>query len=311
MSSPCLLCGGRSQEFVTRKRDYEYYRCLSCGLVRLDPMPTKEQLDRYYSQTYNQYRFSFDDPLSEPLRRKPRYLRIVERFRPRGRILDIGCAYGHFLESARLHGWRVEGVEPLNDARSVARSRFRLTVHETIDDAPAGVFDVVTLWHVIEHLPDPQGMLRSARTRLMDGGVLAMVTPNMESLAARITGASWGWLSPPDHVMLYSPSTLTMLVKQAGFEVLYAETMRGAARNLLLMTLQGIVYRLGLFDQMKNSVQQAVSRHQSSRTFRSRLNIFYLAEKVTEGMTFLLTPLIALLYKMGLGDEVVIVARKT
>jgi 2-polyprenyl-3-methyl-5-hydroxy-6-metoxy-1,4-benzoquinol methylase len=283
---------------------------MSCGLVRVDPFPTKEQLDRYYRQVYNQYRYSFNVPLSDPSRRKLRYLKAVEKFHPRGRLLDVGCAYGHFLENARFNGWRVEGVEPLNDARILAQSRFRLTVHETIDSAPTGVFDAVTLWHVIEHLPAPQETLRSLHARLVRGGILALATPNIESLSAHITGASWGWLSPPDHVILYSRRTLALLLEQSGFEVLHIETARGPARNILLLCLQGIAYRLGLFRQMKASVQKAVYEYQSKRTLRSRLSLFLFAEKLTEGLTFLLTPLIALLWKMGLGDEVLIVARK-
>lgn len=310
MTPPCPLCGAPSREFVTRKSEYDYYRCLSCGLVRVDPFPTKEQLDRYYTQAYNQYRYSFALPISNPSRRKLRYLKAVERFRPRGRLLDVGCAYGHFLENARLHGWRVEGVEPLAEARILAQSRFRLTIHEAIDRAPAGVFDAVTLWHVIEHLPAPLDALQSVRARLVQGGILALATPNIGSLSARITGASWGWLSPPDHVMLYSRATLTTLVEQAGFKVLYTETGRGPARNILLLVLQGIAYRLGLFRQMKASVQKAVYDYQSTRSLRSRLSLFFLAEKMTEGLTFFLTPVIALLWRMGLGDEVLIVARK-
>jgi SAM-dependent methyltransferase len=310
MSTPCLLCGATSRVLMTLKGEYEYYRCTSCGLVRVDPFPTKEQLDRYYRQAYNQYRYSFNVPLADPSRRKLRYLKAVERFRPRGRLLDVGCAYGHFLENARFNGWRVEGVEPLNDARILAQSRFRLTVHETIENAPTGVFDAVTLWHVIEHIPAPQDMLRALHARLASGGVLALATPNIDSLSARITGASWGWLSPPDHVILYSRHTLALRLEQSGFEVLYVETGRGPARNLLLLSLQGIAYRLGLFRQMKSSVQKAVYEFQSTRTLRSRLNLFFLTEKITEGVTLLLTPFIALLWKMGLGDEVLIVARK-
>jgi SAM-dependent methyltransferase len=310
MTTPCLLCEATERVLVTRKGEYEYYRCLSCGLVRVDPFPTREQLDRYYRQVYNQYRYSFDVPLSNPSRKKLRYLKVLEMFRRRGRLLDVGCAYGHFLENARLNGWRVEGVEPLNDARILAQSRFRLTVHEKIDLAPTGVFDAVTMWHVIEHLPAPQEALRAIHTRLVSGGMLALATPNIESLSAYITGASWGWLSPPDHVILYSRRTLARLLEQSGFEVLHCETGRGPARNILLLCLQGIAFRIGLFRQMKASVQKAVYEFQSKRTLRSRLSPFFIAEKVTGALTFLLTPVIALLWKMGLGDEVLIVARK-
>jgi SAM-dependent methyltransferase len=310
MSTPCLLCGETASERITTKGDYTYCRCTGCGLVRVDPFPTKEQLDRYYSQAYNQYRYSFATPIADVSRKKLRYLKTVERFHARSRLLDVGCAYGHFLDNARFHGWRVEGVEPLNDARILARSRFGLTVHDSIEQVPAESFDAVTLWHVIEHVTTPHDVLRSVHQRLVRGGVLGIATPNIESLSARLTGASWAWLSPPDHVILYSPRTLAQLLEQSGFEVLYRETGRGPARNILLLALQGIAHRLGMFRQMKASVEKAVYAYQTKRTLRSRFSIFRITEVVTEGLTFVLTPLIALLWKMGLGDEVLIVARK-
>jgi SAM-dependent methyltransferase len=295
---------------VCRKNDFTIVRCDSCGLVRVEPPPTQEQLAWYYREAYNQYRFSFDAPLDEPAHRRMRYLRILERFRKKGRLLDVGSAYGHFMENARRFGWRVEGVEPLSDARILAASRFRLTVHESIDAVPTGSVDAATLWHVIEHITTPREFLGRVAARLAPGGILALATPNIASLSARVTGESWSWLSPPDHVVLYSPVTLRRLLEEAGFEVLHLETHRGPAKNILLLLLQGAAYRLGLFGALKTRVHHAVREYHSSGGTRGRFSVFYLADRITEGLAFLLTPLIALVWRLGWGDEVLVVARK-
>ncbi len=310
MSTPCFICGSTSQDFVCRKNEFDLYRCTSCGLVRVDPPPSKEQLDHYYREAYNQYRFSFEGPLAEPSRNRMHGLKVLERFRNPGRLLDVGSAYGHFLDNARRYGWKVEGVEPLNEARILAESRFRFRVFESLAAAPAAAYDVVTLWHVVEHLPAPVEFLNEARGKIADGGLLAVATPNILSLSARLTGQSWGWLSPPDHVAFYSRSTLRRLIEQCGFDIIHTETGRGPARNILLLLIQGIVYRMGLFRAVKVSVQQAAYESRSSRSTIGRFNLFAAVQKITDFLTVVLSPVLAVLWKMGLGDEVLIVARK-
>ena len=310
MTTPCIVCGATTHELYCRKNEYDFFRCTSCGLVRVDPPPSQAQLDRYYTEGYNQYRFSFERPLADPAKRKMHGLAVIERLARPGRLLDVGCAYGHFLENARRHGWRVEGVEPLSDARILAESRFRLHIHDHIAKAPSEMFDVATMWHVIEHLPSPVGFLHEVRDRIAPGGLLALATPNVKSLSARATGASWGWLSPPDHVVLYSRTTLPRLLEQNGFEVLHVETGRGPARNILLLLLQGLAYRLGVFGTMRSSVLRAARDYQTSHNPVRRFNLFVVAERITGALTWLLSPLLLLLWKAGLGDEVLVVARK-
>ena len=311
MSAPCPLCHAATQTFLCAKNGFDLFRCTSCGLVRVDPPPTQEQLDRYYKEGYDQYRYSFHVPLADPKRRKTHNLKVLERFCRPSTLLDVGCAYGHFMQNAKLNGWKAHGVEPLNDARILTQSRFRLPVFTSLSEAPARAYKAATLWHVIEHLAAPEDFLRDVRTKLVDDGVLALATPNVDSLTAKATGKSWSWLSPPDHLMLYSPATLPRLLEQCGFEVLYIETGRGPAKNILLLMLQALAFRLGLFQTMKQSVQRAAREIQHSRTILGRLNLFYSIDRLTEVLTFILTPLLAVLWKAGLGDEVLAIARKT
>lgn len=310
MNTPCLICGGTSQALLCNKGGFDLFRCATCGLVKVDPPPSQAQLDRYYKETYNQYRYSFNVPLADPHRRKTHNLKVVERFCAPATLLDVGCAYGHFIQNAKVNGWKVQGVEPLNDARILTQSRFRLPVFESLAAAPGGNYNVATLWHVIEHIATPKEFIREVGTKLVDGGILALATPNIESLSAKATGKSWGWLSPPDHLVLYSRTTLPRLLEECGFEILHVETGRGPAKNILLLLIQGVVFRLGLFNRMKQSVQKAAYEFQSARSMAGRINVFFVTEKITEALTFILAPFLAILWKMGLGDEVLVVARK-
>lgn len=293
------------------KNGFDIIRCTGCGLVRVYPLPSPETLAAYYKEGYSQFTYSFTSPATEPPEKKLPELKILERYSPPGKLLDVGAAHGHFLVNAQRHGWTVAGVEPQDQARKDARERFGLTVHESLAGAPGASFDALTMWHVIEHIASPLDFLKDVRSKLTAGGVLALATPNIDSVVARATGESWGWLSPPDHVFLYSPRTLPRLLEHAGFEVIHVETRRGESRNFLMLMLQAIAYRLGLFSRMKQSVQKAAGKVRSSNSPAGRLSFFYIAEKVTDVLSYALYPALLIMWRAGLGDEVLAVARRT
>jgi SAM-dependent methyltransferase len=311
MNKPCILCGTGERKPVCTKNGFEIVRCVACGLVFVDPMPSPVQIEEYYREGYDQFRYSFASPSDAPPKRRMGELRLLERHAgTRRSVLDVGAAFGHFLSNARTHGWEVTGVEPQNNARARARERFQLEIRESVGEVPDQCVDAATLWHVIEHIATPVDFLVSIRPKLRQGGIVAVTTPNINSLVARATGESWGWLSPPDHLFLYSPHTLPRLLERTGFEVLEVGTRRGQSRNTMFLMLQAVAYRLGLFGQLKQSVARAAETVRSRPSGRNALNIFWLAEKVTEGVSFLLTPVLVLLWKAGLGDEVYAVGRK-
>lgn len=304
----CPMCGEERHRTLCVKNGFTFVRCAGCGLARVDPPPSPEALAAYYREGYDQFRYSFADPSAPPPAGKMEELAILEGHVRPGDLLDVGSAHGHFLENAARHGWRVAGVEPQERARRDAVERFGHRVYASLDEAPPSSYDAVTMWHVIEHIAAPEEFLRTAAARLRPGGVLALATPNIDSLVARATGESWGWLSPPDHLFLYSPRTLPRLVERSGLELLHLRTRRGESRNFLFLMMQAAVYRLGLFDRMKASVGRAVQDHRSSP--RGGGGLFRTAERVTEAGSLLLTPLLRLSWSFGLGDEVLAVARK-
>ncbi|MDP6373150.1 MAG: class I SAM-dependent methyltransferase [Vicinamibacterales bacterium] len=221
----CHACGlSAAVEALYRKGAYTILRCRSCGLVFTDPHPTHEELERIYSESFFQVGEKFAGQSRSPgmlnAERRARWL-LEQRGVTAGRWLDVGCATGDFMMAARPHVAQISGIEMSSYAADRARARGLLDV--TNGDAldvslSADPFDVVTMWDVVEHVIDPQAVLQRASTLLRDGGVLALSTGDIESLAARLMGRFWHLMIPPRHLYFFSPSTIARLLDRAGFD---------------------------------------------------------------------------------------------
>jgi len=154
---------------------------------------------------------------------------------PDGRLLDVGCGDGAYLEYMQSLGWDVEGVD--FDPGAVAAARARGVPVKTGDlaqqDYGEDMFDVITLNHVIEHVPRPRDLLRECRRVLKPGGRLIVVTPNTDSWAHRHFGRSWRGLEPPRHLHIFTGPSLVALAAGIGLNVNVSFTVAGSRRTLL------------------------------------------------------------------------------
>ncbi len=166
-------------------------------------------------------------------------LRRLERHRPPpGRLLDLGCGWGHFLTVAREHGWEPYGVEPLAGHALYARARTGATVVTDVlreDTFPPAFFDAVTAFQVFEHLPDPAGDLERLHRMLKPGGVILIEVPNIATWSVHLLRQHHRHFVP-DHLTFFSPRTLAALLQRKGFRVLecYRPTRWMTLRHLLL-----------------------------------------------------------------------------
>jgi 2-polyprenyl-3-methyl-5-hydroxy-6-metoxy-1,4-benzoquinol methylase len=263
-----VLCGGSSFRPVFSPpsapgRALE--RCRSCSLLQMVPMPTAEELFRYY-QSYDVVGEAGDyyaeswgpDALETPEGADVRdradwMLRLLPR--PR-RVLDVGSGPGHFLRVMKERGIPAEGAELSGPAAERSAREHGLIVQPgTIADAPRGPFAAITLWDVVEHVRDPAAMIREAAARLERGGWLFLETPDEAALLDRATIAlaRAGWRGPADvfygmhHVVLFRRATIERLLGDNGFEV---RAFRGAetyiGRAFRGRTLRDRVMRTGL-----------------------------------------------------------------
>jgi SAM-dependent methyltransferase len=224
----CNLCQQSiSSVFLYQVRHWEIVRCPSCGLVFVGKqLSSPEEVAALYSenyfeggvdQGYTDYRES-----EEVLRRQARRaLRRLQRYRPAGRVLEIGCAYGFFLAEAQRQ-YEAEGVEISSFAARQAQQRGLAVQHGDFLELsfPPDRYDVVCLFDCIEHLVDPHAYLQKTHTLLKPQGVLALTTGDISSLYARLAGKHWRLMSPPQHQFYFSRQTLSRLLHQTGFELL-------------------------------------------------------------------------------------------
>ena len=220
----CMLCCGNSCAPIIGEGVWQYFRCRQCGLVFLHPQPTESFLTEHYqhylpgeAQNMELWRH-----MMLPVMTRSAML-IEERVPPPGRLLDVGCGYGFFLEIMERRGWRVEGIEIGATGREYARHTLNLEVSEQPlprPDWPPGQFDVITLFYVIEHLADPRAVLTEARRLLRPGGLLLLRWPHTTPLARllRPWAASVKLYQAPSHLFDFSPRTMTKMLTDVGFE---------------------------------------------------------------------------------------------
>jgi SAM-dependent methyltransferase len=232
---PCDRCGSSADREVFEGPDrlhglpgwFRLVACPRCGWLRQNPRPTAETLAFYYPEDYANFIPAIEDESRRWRRWDRRYGMLkrrwaVERLQPCGRLLDVGCATGAFLHEMQLSGWQAEGVEPNPGAASYARRRHGLEIYPgTLRAAglPSGRFNVITLWDVLEHVPNPWADLVEAHRLLAGSGLLVLRVPNLESLEARWFGKYWlGW-DLPRHLYFFPRQVLFADLTELGFRI--------------------------------------------------------------------------------------------
>jgi SAM-dependent methyltransferase len=225
-STLCPICGTGRMHFAYVKNGCDILRCVSCGVGRssandFDP-------SRYYTQAY--FEGGREDGYagygSSRAVLGGEFARLASRLRkvaPQGgALLEIGCAYGFFLQVARQY-WQVHGLEISADAveqchaSGLASVLQGLATREALDTLPP--LQAIVMLDVIEHLPDPAGVLEACREKLIPGGVLALTTGDFGSPLARLLGSRWRLMTPPQHLWFLTAAGFRALARRQGWEI--------------------------------------------------------------------------------------------
>jgi len=207
--------------------EFEVTRCASCDAVFTRPLPQGEEWSRYYPPAY--YRTADGKRFPGPVEFLQRQLyaaraRSVERMLDgrRGRVLDVGCGPGYLLKAFQRRGWETMGTELSGTAAAFAREELGLNV-ESRELAelklPDSQFDAVVIWHALEHIPQPEALLREIARVLRPGGVLMVGVPNWGSPESQLAGSKWFQLDVPRHVNHFTAEKLGRDLEAAGLEI--------------------------------------------------------------------------------------------
>jgi SAM-dependent methyltransferase len=230
---PCPLCGATTVRLVIPTSipsaagvPYRVVACTACGLRYTRPLPSAAELEALYPPGYHTN--------NSPRLWSRDFPRVVlerwvmwERRRdltglPRGRVLDVGCGNGRFLASLKVRGWTVQGTDTSAPGCEVSRSRGIPVHHGDLAGGgfPDGSFDVVTLWHVLEHVAEPLTELAEIRRILRPGGRLVVQVPDADSLTLRLCGDRWFPFDVPRHLQHFTAQSLRETLERAGFVTL-------------------------------------------------------------------------------------------
>jgi SAM-dependent methyltransferase len=199
---------------------YRIVKCCKCGLVRSDPIADVRLLEKLYKQSV----FSYEQDVANLQSTYGRYLKKLENYIPeKKRLLEIGCGNGFFLEEALRQGYQeIKGVEPSEGAISLARPEIK--PHITCGTMQSGLFerdyfDVICMFQLFDHVPDPNGFLESCVKVLKPGGFLLSINHNVEAFSAKIMGEK-SPIVDIEHTFLYSPKTMGILFKKYSLKVI-------------------------------------------------------------------------------------------
>jgi len=205
------------KDFLVSGKEFSLVRNQRYGFLETRPQPKEAELSRYYeSEDYISHTDSNKGPLAYLYQVVKKYSlykkeKLISRFiSEKGKLLDIGAGTGDFLKTANEKGWEVAGVEPNKKARNVAQLK-KINLQESIDSFAGQKFDVVTLWHVLEHLPDLQNTIHKIEQLVKKNGVLLIAVPNFKSFDAKYYKEFWAAYDVPRHLWHFSQDSMQQL----------------------------------------------------------------------------------------------------
>ncbi len=211
-----------------------YLKCGTCGLLRLSPLPEVEENAHFEGDQAVDHQWESDTNRRQYFRQHFRTLKRVTD--GPGKLLDVGCSTGMLLSIARKNKWEVEGLELSSALAEAARRRVPdATIHEgeLIGHASLdrGNYTAISAIDVIEHVLDPESFLLEIHQLLMPGGIVILQTPNASSLRARLHGKNWNMLIPEYHFHLFTPTSLNIAFRRAGFNRCLIRTKSGTGNE--------------------------------------------------------------------------------
>ena len=227
--SPSLHDKLQVQDKSVSQETFTIQQCAGCGLQFTNPRPDAASIGKYYeSDAYVSHNSAAQGLVNRvykaaryfTVRRKVALITKLNGGRP-GQLLDYGCGTGHFLAGAKRAGWQVTGLEPNDRARHDAAARVGQPILEgsaLVGLAP-GSFDIVSLWHVLEHVHLLNETLNELISKLKPGGKLLVAVPNPDSLDAQHYRQDWAAYDVPRHLYHFVPATMSRLLARHGLRI--------------------------------------------------------------------------------------------
>ncbi|MFM2264833.1 MAG: Ubiquinone biosynthesis O-methyltransferase [Bacteroidota bacterium] len=201
-------------------------------LLHTFPQPPASELGKYYESddyiSHTDSKRSWFEKAYHMVKKRAlnQKVQLLEKYQPnKGNLLDMGCGTGDFLQVAQQAGWQVQGIEPNEKAQKIAASKGATLISGT-PAAADQTFDAITLWHVLEHLPNLELQIKELKRILKPTGTLLIAVPNYKSFDAGYYKQFWAAYDVPRHLWHFSKTSIDRLVEQEGMKVVSVRPMK-------------------------------------------------------------------------------------
>lgn len=238
----CPICDGnelvdflKTKDFTFSDENFTVQKCNSCGFKFTNPIPLEDDLGSYYgAENYMSHATKSRKGLMPFVYKRVRNmnlnikLKLVKKYAKSKTILDIGAGNGFFLNAAKVEGFVVQGLEPDDKARTVAKEDFELDLYppKSISSIETASLDVITMWHVLEHVYHLKRDISEFKRVLKDDGALILALPNIDSYDSNYYKEYWDGLDLPLHLYHFTPKDVSTLFDQIGMEVVEMKPMK-------------------------------------------------------------------------------------
>ncbi len=212
----CSICKSKVKPLYSLG-NFHYFFCSDCNALFLHPKPSEKVIKQYYK---SQFEYTAGKKNENRIRKRARIIITkLKKLNPTGKkLLDVGSGFGYFLDEAKKCDLDVTGIEPSKNLHSISINRLIDTniIYSSFENfykRNQGVkFDFISLIHVIEHIPNPKDFIRMASKMLNKNGILYIETPNFDSWLAKVEKENYTFLTPPDHIWIFSIKLLQLII---------------------------------------------------------------------------------------------------
>ena len=235
------------KDYTVSGESFTLSRCNSCGLIFTNPRPDKNSIGGYYqSEDYISHTNSKKGILNNTYQLVRKYsinkkYSLIRNFSGEDStrsLLDIGCGTGEFLAYCKENGFKFIGIEPSESARKLAKENHDLAVFDLPELAAieSETFDVITMWHVLEHVHDLNPTIQTVKRLLKPGGYYFVAVPNPESFDAGKYGSQWAAFDVPRHLFHFAPATMKKIMIASGLQYIASKPMKMDAYYVSLLS---------------------------------------------------------------------------
>lgn len=289
----CLICGSAEQELflvckdhTVSQKEFQIKRCKSCGFKFTSPRPNDEDLGAYYKAESYVSHSDTKKGLVNTLYHWVRSYTLIKKLQlvmhytglKKGRILDYGAGTGAFLDTCKKNGWDATGIEPDETANKVMAEKFSISSYPNLNAAKAQSalydFDVITAWHVLEHVPDLKETITELRNSLKEKAKLIVAVPNPSSYDASVYKSSWAAYDVPRHLWHFAPADMGRLMKDQGFKLIKLLPMVFDSYYVSMLSQE---YKTGSKGHLKafwTGLRSNLKANKTGKEFSSQIYIF-------------------------------------